>query len=128
MGEGTGHNQSLQNYPYKKGDNATLGNKSSTQSILMGTQTGEATDTEHPPPPPQADGLRPAQNHMGMQKPQSQELRALLQNVTTSPHSPSRTPLHTTMKICGFLASGTHSLPSLRTIATAGGVSKMWLK
>lgn len=83
----------------------------------MGTQTGEAADTEHPPPPPQADGLRPAQSHMGTQEPQSRECesrspwRSLLQNVTTSPHSPSGTPLHTTLKTCGLVASGTHSLP-----------------
>lgn len=83
----------------------------------MQTRTGEAADTEHPPPPPQADGLRPAQSHMGMQEPQSRECesrspwRSLLQNVTTSPHSPSGTPLHTTLKTCGLVASGTHSLP-----------------
>lgn len=51
MGEGAGHNQSLQNYPHEKGDNATLGNKVQPSMFRWGCRR-EAADTEHSPPHP----------------------------------------------------------------------------
>lgn len=66
-GGGAGHNPSLQNYQYKKGDDAILGNKVQTSLLRWGTQ-------ERSPTPTQADGLGPAlESQMRTQEPWSQE-------------------------------------------------------
>lgn len=59
-GGGAGHNQSLQNYQYEKGDNATLGNKVQTSLLPWGRRQGSQQTQECSPTPTQADGLGPA--------------------------------------------------------------------
>lgn len=123
-GGGAGHNPSLQNYQYEKGDDAILGNKVQTSLLQWGTRACSPTPT-------QADGLGPAlESQTRTQEPQSQECESrealeiiFLQNVTTSPQSPSGAPLSIIPKTCELVASGTHSLPFHKLLPPPGGAS-----
>lgn len=66
-GGGAGQTQSLQNYQYEKGDNATLGNRVQTRAGWWGSRQGRLhIRREHSPPHPLPDGSGPAlESHMG---------------------------------------------------------------
>lgn len=85
---------------------------------------------ERSPTPTQADGRGPAlERAIWGHRSHSQECESreaseitLLQNVTTSPRSPSAGPLSAIPETCGLVASGTHSAFSW-AVATPAGAS-----
>lgn len=130
MGEGAGHNQSLRNYQYEKGDNATLGNKVQTSIFRWGrTQTGEVRQQKHSVPHPhsrQMDSGQPWRAMWGGRSHRVGSVRAErrgLRDHRCKMSPPRLTPLHTTPKTCGLVASGVHCLPFHGAVATPGGVS-----
>lgn len=72
-GGGVGHTQSLQNYQYEKGDNATLGNRVQTRARWWGSRQGRPqTPRASPTPTPcQMDWSQPWRAIWGRREPLS---------------------------------------------------------